>query len=196
MLPSAIFSGLSGLASTFLTHRSQSAAEQNAFDRMARYNDPANQLQRLRAAGLNPNLIYGSGSQSASGNISSSPLQQRAPYNLGDMASKYLEYQAQVLSNQVARRTISNLEAQNQLLFSQAREVDAKTGEAIARTKGITHENDLLDRTGASRSDNFIFRFGTRTLRDLTDRFTGFGDRFSDGLSSFKERMAKIFKKR
>lgn len=36
------------------------------------YNTPANQVARLRAAGLNPNLIYGNGS-AATGNASSGP---------------------------------------------------------------------------------------------------------------------------
>lgn len=39
------------------------------------YNDPLNQMQRLKRAGLNPNLVYGQNASGASG-ISSSPAQQ------------------------------------------------------------------------------------------------------------------------
>lgn len=42
------------------------------------YNTPANQVARLRAAGLNPNLIYGNGS-AATGNASSGPY-----HNVGE----------------------------------------------------------------------------------------------------------------
>lgn len=43
------------------------------------YNSPAAQIERYKAAGLNPNLIYGSGSASA-GNVNSSPQFTAARY--------------------------------------------------------------------------------------------------------------------
>lgn len=58
------------------------ASKQNSYNMSAwqannEYNTPANQLARLREAGINPNLFYGNG-QSVAG-ISKSPPQQVAP---------------------------------------------------------------------------------------------------------------------
>tara|TARA_B100000073_G_scaffold247425_1_gene207788 strand:+ start:222 stop:935 length:714 start_codon:yes stop_codon:yes gene_type:complete len=48
------------------------------------YNLPANQMQRLKDAGLNPNLIYGSSPAGASGAAGSISPGKAAPYNIGD----------------------------------------------------------------------------------------------------------------
>jgi len=81
-------SGLFGLASNLLTNRGAKnrqrlADQQNVkFWKMQNeYNTPANQMKRLKDAGLNPNLIYGSGSANtgiAGGVAPSKP----APYNV------------------------------------------------------------------------------------------------------------------
>lgn len=44
---------------------------QTAWREQAEYNTPANQMARYRAAGLNPNLIYGEGQSTSAGNMSS-----------------------------------------------------------------------------------------------------------------------------
>lgn len=52
------------------------------------YNKPVNQMARLREAGLNPNLVYGGGSGSVSGNLSTAPTgnyQTRGSGNLFDV---------------------------------------------------------------------------------------------------------------
>ena len=81
----AIATGASGLVqglSSVFGQRSsnktniQLAREQRQWDldmwnRQNEYNNPKNQMLRLSAAGLNPNLVYGSGS--VSGNVTGSP---------------------------------------------------------------------------------------------------------------------------
>lgn len=52
------------------------------------YNKPVNQMARLREAGLNPNLVYGGGSGSVAGNLSTAPTgnyQSRGSGNLFDV---------------------------------------------------------------------------------------------------------------
>ena len=81
-------SGLFGLASNLLTNRGAKnrqrlADQQNVkfWNMQNEYNTPANQMKRLQDAGLNPNLIYGSGSANtgiAGGVAPSKP----APYNV------------------------------------------------------------------------------------------------------------------
>lgn len=51
---------------------------QSSWNKQADYNSPANQMKRYQAAGLNPNLIYGTGTAASSGNMSS-PAQTEAP---------------------------------------------------------------------------------------------------------------------
>lgn len=81
-------SGLFGLASNLLSNRGAKnrqrlADQQNVkfWNMQNEYNTPANQMKRLQDAGLNPNLIYGSGSANtgiAGGVAPSKP----APYNI------------------------------------------------------------------------------------------------------------------
>lgn len=47
------------------------------WNRQNEYNNPANQMARLKAAGLNPNMVYGSGN--AAGNVSSQLPKYNAP---------------------------------------------------------------------------------------------------------------------
>ncbi|AXH74466.1 MAG: DNA pilot protein [Microviridae sp.] len=59
------------------------------------YNSPQSQMERLKAAGLNPNLVYGSGATATGGEVRSSsapPGQARAPQlGLGSSIDTYLK---------------------------------------------------------------------------------------------------------
>lgn len=75
------------------------------WNRQNQYNDPAAQMARFKNAGLNPNLVYGSGSASA-GNSNSMPKYNAptvsydyAPPNIGGALSQYQDFkmrQAQI----------------------------------------------------------------------------------------------------
>jgi hypothetical protein len=83
---SGLFSGLSNAYSANQSYKAQLAANEGnmelakysyskdleQWNRQNEYNSPSAQMQRYADAGLNPNLIYGSGTASA-GNASSSP---------------------------------------------------------------------------------------------------------------------------
>lgn len=57
----------------------QQAENQRIWEQQNEYNSPLNQMQRLKAAQLNPNLVYGSGNVTAtSSNQQTAPTQQRA----------------------------------------------------------------------------------------------------------------------
>lgn len=106
-----------------------------------KYNDPREQMRRYAAAGLNPNLIYGSGSASA-GNSSSTP-KYNAPTvdysydapNLGGVLSAYQDYQmrnAQIdnvkaQTENTRSRTLTEA-ARNVLVGAQGESVAEKTG--------------------------------------------------------------------
>lgn len=102
------------------------------------YNSPTAQMSRLRQAGLNPNLVYGSG---VTGNSAGSAPQyqpakiQRAtmePYrgwNLGlsDAASMYMAMRQN-------KAQVENMEAQNKLIREQARTEGIRQGNIAMST--------------------------------------------------------------
>lgn len=86
-----VLAGAFGIANTLLANRGQRNVnrdafgmsveqEQKIFERDAFYNSPAEQMKRLKAAGLSPHLMYGQGTV---GNTSGNAVQMQ-PYNLRD----------------------------------------------------------------------------------------------------------------
>lgn len=93
------------------------------YDYQNAYNSPAAQMARLKAAGLNPNLIYGSGSANASGNATSAPTVglPSAPsmphFNFGslgiqDAINTY--YQTKLVQSQVRKNDADTLNVKQQ----------------------------------------------------------------------------------
>lgn len=111
------------------------------------YNSPTAQMSRLRQAGLNPNLVYGSG---VTGNSAGSAPQyqpakiQRAtmePYrgwNLGlsDAASMYMAMRQN-------KAQVENMEAQNTLIKEQARTEGIRQGNIAMSTARSGFDLDL-----------------------------------------------------
>ena len=102
------------------------------------YNSPTQQMARIRAAGLNPNLVYGNG---VAGNSSGStpqyePAKFNAPtmqayrgWNLGisDAISQYLAYRT-------SKAQVDNMEAQNSLIRQQTATEATKQANIAAST--------------------------------------------------------------
>lgn len=81
----SLLSGLIGAGSQSSANAKNMELAEYQFDKnvemwnmMNEYNLPINQMERLRAAGLNPNLVYGS--QSVTGNTQSNAPQYQAPH--------------------------------------------------------------------------------------------------------------------
>ena len=110
----------------------------NMWNLQNEYNSPAQQMARIRAAGLNPNLVYGSG---VTGNSSGStpqyePAKFNAPtmqayrgWNLGisDAISQFLAYRT-------AKAQVDNMEAQNSLIRQQTATEATKQANIAAST--------------------------------------------------------------
>lgn len=105
------------------------------------YNTPANQVARLRAAGLNPNLIYGNGS-AATGNASSGPY-----HEVGILKSHSNAF-AKALDLQNIVLQVQNLKAQNKAMNMQADNLQSQAEYREAQTKYTNAILDFYDKHG------------------------------------------------
>lgn len=110
----------------------------NMWNLQNEYNSPTQQMARIRAAGLNPNLVYGNG---VTGNSSGStpqyePAKFNAPtmqayrgWNLGisDAISQFLTYRT-------VKAQVDNMEAQNSLIRQQTATEATKQANIAAST--------------------------------------------------------------
>lgn len=109
-------------------------AQQRAYD--ASYNNPTAQMARLKAAGLNPDLIYGGGvgsmtaTSSAGGSVSPIPSAGAGDYNVTDGASVIMhsptvgESMIQGLSASKIAADIANVEADTTKKKGEATSID------------------------------------------------------------------------
>ena len=85
------------------------------------YNSPAAQMQRLKMAGLNPNLVYGKGADNISGTVRSADAggwnPQAPKFELGAAAQSGL---SAYYNTQLQQAQIDNLKSQNTVLTNEA----------------------------------------------------------------------------
>lgn len=134
----------------------QSSWNQQMWNLQNQYNLPANQMARLRAAGLNPNLVATSGASGGSaGNIASaqSPHYQqvRADYSFPpiDVPNVLGFYN----SFQLANAQKDQLQANTDLTQSKAVTESINQGLVAARRAGVRAENELKFRLADYSSD-------------------------------------------
>lgn len=80
------------------------------------YNNPANQMQRFREAGLNPNLIYGRGDSGNAGPLPSPPSASTPEFKAPRMDSGQFDFMANALGQadlKIKGAQYDNLKAQN-----------------------------------------------------------------------------------
>lgn len=102
------------------------------------YNSPVNQMQRFADAGLNPNLIYGQGSNGNSSFSPSSQLPKTSAYRPNILGAVQAANQASLLESQK-----QNLEADSDLKFSQSGEANARTRNTMVDTLNKQLEHNL-----------------------------------------------------
>lgn len=135
------------------------------------YNAPSAQMERLKAAGLNPNLVYGNGSGTMQAPVvksSDSAQWNPKPYEQHDSNSlgNYFQVQAQSLQ-------LDNLRAQNTVLMNDAALKDAQRVATLSNadsTKwdlGFRMENhDLTIQSMRSRLENMDVQMVATDLRN------------------------------
>lgn len=101
------------------------------------YNSPKAQMERYKAAGLNPNLVYGSLGQTAAGNLSSPSSSGVNPRTqLGGSAASFMLAAAQA----------KNMQLQNFNIEEQNNQIRANIAKTNAETRNIEENtNQLLE---------------------------------------------------
>lgn len=99
------------------------------------YNSPKAQMERYKAAGLNPNLVYGSLGQTAAGNLSSPSSSGVNPRTqLGGSAASFM----------IAAAQAKNMQLQNDNLNEQNNAIRANIAKTNAETRNIEENTNQL----------------------------------------------------
>ena len=174
--PSPLISSLVDLGTQIYSNKQQKKleAKRRAYDlaqwqRQNAYNHPIEQMARLKSAGLNPNMIYGSSPGSAVGNAGAIPAGQAPSYELNNPVTGYTNTRVQQAQTNniksasnlnivksmegIARTNLTNVQKQNQtnLLAGnlELQEQDIKTRGAqaiqeVLKSKAMSNENKGL----------------------------------------------------
>lgn len=126
------------------------------------YNDPSAQMERLRKAGLNPNLVYGNGSATHTATMASAPNVQsnRANFNFRDYLAAYRE--GELMKNQV------------KVSESEAKKAEAEAGIA-QKDNAIYGSTGVNPRTGTTG-------VATALANKIVSAYNGLESYVSDGL--------------
>ena len=137
----SILGGLGSIGAEYLSNRQRKKLEQDRrkydleqWKRVQAYNHPLEQMKRLKEAGLNPNMIYGSSPGSAVGNAGSLPTGQAPDYRLSNPVTGFMD-------TRVKQAQTNNLTTQSNLNTANAIKSISQSGLAKSQANQI---NKLL----------------------------------------------------
>lgn len=147
MAGSVLGSGINAIAASSLDkatrkwsekmYKLQWADQLGAWNMQNQYNHPIQQMQRLREASLNPNLIYSSNANMPSATISA-PTPQAPQRFLPQIDLSGIERFAQFLQQKAMNdSTLETMGVQREVLQNQAMESLARSNQIVAQTKNI-----------------------------------------------------------
>jgi hypothetical protein len=125
------------------------------------YNHPSAQMARLREAGLNPNLIYGSSASGAAGNSSGAPTPETDPVSIGNPLAAYQQTKLFKLQS-------DNLRAQNTVLLNDAALKAVNTVKAGVQGNLSKQQLSILEQTAA----DIAAQARQKTLQDYAETTT------------------------
>jgi hypothetical protein len=133
-------------AMTAITNRQNRKYALEDWNRQNAYNHPAQQMQRLKEAGLNPNLVYGSGATTIAQPVRS-PEQQVPNIDLQKVPETIMQYQG--IKNQ--QLEYSRIQKAMELQEAQKKNIEANTLSTLAGT-----DLKKLDITSKSIMNEFL----------------------------------------
>lgn len=146
LVGSALGDSVSGLVQQDMNEASaKKAFERNLYmwNLNNQYNDPSSQMQRLKAAGLNPNLVYGSGS--VVGNTSNSGYGSYG-YDVYKPSKNQIvqEYQQMLANDATINNTKAETEAKFNAIYNNNRETTARIKLMNAQTRQADTNANIL----------------------------------------------------
>lgn len=160
-----------------------------AEERERAYNSPVAQMQRLKDAGLNPNLIYGSGA--STGTLNSRTTVQEAP----QFKMSVLDHLRARREGQLQARQMDSMDIQNNYTAEQTEVAKANAEEARAKADIARHDADVIAQRPDMLSTESVgsaigrdlysgLKGSLPSLQDIKDKLRGWKDRvvgwFSD----------------
>lgn len=193
----ALVSGASGLLGNVVSNAMNIGESQKAYDRemeimqyQNQYNSPIAQMERYKQAGLNPNLIYGSGSVSA-GNMSSTPSYKPAPQVMDNHGAQALQSYNQInsLDNTLESGTVSRL-LMNQKI---AQSIEQTLTEAYKRTnlEAISKKTDV-ERGNAQEFGKYISQVQEANLNNTLENTKLLGERIAQTKQMIRESQTNV----
>jgi hypothetical protein len=171
-------SALGSIASSIFGNSGRRRAEARAHQRNVQfwnmqnsYNHPSAQMARLREAGLNPNMIYGTSPTSAVGQAGKVDSVQPAKFEFGNPLANINDF---ANFKQSSAQT-DNLKAQNDLILQETALKGAQTAETAQRGAKTKVEAELaqeLKETSLQAGKENLRQLEARTLQiDLDNQF-------------------------
>ena len=136
----AVSAGINGMFSGINT-RAQRRWNERMWRMQNEYNTPANQMQRFREAGLNPNLIYGQGTSGNATNVNQSSASQTNFDPIGEMG-KYQSFK-------LGQAQTDNVEKQTEAIDSEIAQRKADTALKMMQTLKTEKERLLVQQQTA-----------------------------------------------
>lgn len=144
------------------------AENRAAEERERAYNSPVEQMRRLKEAGLNPNLIYGSGGNT--GNLSARATETNSP-----------QIQFNPLDVLRAREELRNMKKTGENLDQQNKKTKAETRIAEAGADVAEHDANIITHRPGQRSTETPVQTMARSALDWArDRWKNFRKSISD----------------
>lgn len=140
------------------------AYDMYTWDLQNQYNDPVHQMARLKAAGLNPNLVYGSG------NVTGNTTGQAG--SNGVASQQVFNALGKGLQTAQAVASLENTVANNKLLQYQQERTDADRLYTEAQTTNLTN---FLTGKGKSTYDSLFIKTGDAVVNLIRKLLTGDG---------------------
>jgi hypothetical protein len=149
------------------SRRSQDRADKynlQQWHRQNAYNDPSAQMGRLKNAGLNPNLIYGTPSAASVGNADKVQPSKAAPYSMESPIADIQKY----ANTQQQNAQTDNLKSQNDVIVQ-----DSILRVAQIAQIGLTSDNQKIRNEFAPELYKSSAQAATEQLRNLEQQTIG-----------------------